>query len=138
MLKPDAVAGGHVNAINARFERNGLHVVAQKRLRLTKEQAEKFYEIHRGKPYYESLCEYMSSGDVVVQVLAGVNAVSKNRELMGATNSATARPGTIRRDYGTDSQRNAVHGSDSDKTAEQEIALFFGELELMTGAHPVF
>ncbi|MDR2268546.1 MAG: nucleoside-diphosphate kinase [Holosporaceae bacterium] len=131
IIKPDAVERNLTGCINARFEQGGLRINAQKMLHLTKSQAERFYEAHRDKAFYDSLCEYMSSGPVVVQVLFGENAVSKNREIMGATNPANAEIGTIRRDFGQSIEHNAVHGSDSIENANTEIAFFFSKLELM-------
>jgi nucleoside-diphosphate kinase len=130
IIKPDAVTRNLTGNINARFEQAGLRIVAQKRLIITKDQAEKFYEIHREKAFYDSLCEYMSSGPVVAQVLRGEDAVAKNREIMGATNPANAEIGTIRRDFGQSIEHNAVHGSDSPENAEAEIRFFFSELEI--------
>jgi nucleoside-diphosphate kinase len=131
IIKPDATARDLTGNINARFEQAGLRIVAQKRLSLTKAQTEKFYEVHNEKAFYDSLCEYMSSGPVVAQVLCGENAVAKNREVMGATNPANAEIGTIRRDYGQSIEHNAVHGSDSPENAEIEIRFFFSELEII-------
>ncbi|MDR3151505.1 MAG: nucleoside-diphosphate kinase [Holosporaceae bacterium] len=130
IIKPDAVERNLTGCINARFEQGGLQIIAQKMLNLTKAQAERFYEVHRDRAFYDSLCEYMSSGPVVAQVLFGENAVSKNREIMGATNPANAEIGTIRRDFGQSIEHNAVHGSDSSENAEIEIAFFFSKLEL--------
>ncbi|MDR0632019.1 MAG: nucleoside-diphosphate kinase [Holosporaceae bacterium] len=131
IIKPDATARNLTGIINARFEQAGLRIIAQKRLRITREQVEKFYEIHREKAFYESLCEYMSSGPVVAQVLCGEDAVAKNREIMGATNPANAEVGTIRRDFGESIEHNAVHGSDSLENAEIEIRFFFSQLEII-------
>ncbi|GHT93263.1 nucleoside diphosphate kinase [Alphaproteobacteria bacterium] len=131
IIKPDATARNVTGSINSRFEQAGLRVIAQKRMHLTKTQAEKFYEVHNDKAFYESLCEYMSSGPVVAQVLSGDNAVAKNREIMGATNPANAEIGTIRRDFGQSIEHNAVHGSDCVENAEIEIAFFFSGLELV-------
>ncbi|MDR1375428.1 MAG: nucleoside-diphosphate kinase [Holosporaceae bacterium] len=131
LIKPDAVFRNLTGAINSRFEQAGLRIIAQKRLLLTKSQAEKFYEIHRERAFYGSLCGYMSSAPIVAQILCGKNAVSKNRELMGATNPANAEIGTIRRDFGEGVERNAVHGSDSLENAVLEIGFFFSELEII-------
>ena len=131
LIKPDATARNLTGSINARFEQVGLKIVAQKRLRLTKEQAEKFYEVHSDKAFYNSLCEYMSSAPIVAQVLCGEDAVAKNREIMGATNPANAEIGTIRRDLAQDIERNSVHGSDSLENAEVEIGFFFSQLEIV-------
>ncbi|MDR3186919.1 MAG: nucleoside-diphosphate kinase [Holosporaceae bacterium] len=131
LIKPDAVSRNLTGAINSRFEQAGLRIIAQKRLRLTTSQAEKFYEIHRERAFYGSFCEYMSSGPIVAQVLGGENAVLRNRELMGATNPANAEIGTIRRDFGESIEHNAVHGSDSLENAAVEIGFFFSELEII-------
>jgi len=131
IIKPDAVARNLTGAINARFEQAGLRIVAQKRLQLTRSQAEKFYEVHKERAFYDSLCEYMSSGPVVAQVLSGEEAVTKNREIMGATNPANAEIGTIRRDFGQSIEYNAVHGSDSPENAKTEIGFFFSRLEII-------
>ncbi|MDR2681676.1 MAG: nucleoside-diphosphate kinase [Holosporaceae bacterium] len=131
IIKPDATARNLAGTINSRFEQNGLRIIAQKRLQLTKAQANKFYEVHKDKAFYDSLCEFMSSGQIVAQVLSGEDAVTKNREIMGATNPANAEIGTIRRDFGESIEHNAVHGSDSEENAETEIAFFFSGLEIM-------
>ena len=130
IIKPDATARNLTGSINARFERAGLRIVAQKRILLTRKQAEKFYEEHKEKAFYDSLCDYMSSAPVVVQVLQGENAITKNREIMGATNPANAEIGTIRRDFGESVEHNAVHGSDSEASARREISFFFSEIEI--------
>jgi nucleoside-diphosphate kinase len=127
IIKPDAVAKNIIGEIISRFEKNGLRVIAQKMLHLTREQAQAFYAVHRERPFYNDLVEFMTSGPVVVQVLEGKNAVSRNRELMGATNPQEAEPGTIRADFATTVDENAVHGSDAPETAAEEIAFFFGE-----------
>ena len=127
IIKPDAVARNVIGEIVSRFENNGLQVVASKMLHLSKEQAEGFYAVHRERPFYNDLVSFMISGPVVVQVLEGENAISKNRELMGATNPAEADPGTIRADFATTVDENAVHGSDAPETAAEEIKFFFGE-----------
>ena len=131
IVKPDAVARNLIGSIDARLEQAGLRIVAMRRMRLTKDQAQKFYEVHKDKGFFDSLCEYMSSGPVVVQVLSGENAVLKNREIMGATNPANAEIGTIRRDFGVSIEHNAVHGSDSVENAEVEIAFFFSKLDII-------
>jgi nucleoside-diphosphate kinase len=131
IIKPDATEMNLTGSINARFEGAGLRIVGQKRIRLTKAQAERFYGIHREKAFYDSLCEYMSSAPVVAQVLAGEDAVAKNRAIMGATNPADAEVGTIRRDFGQSIERNAVHGSDSLENAEIEIGFFFSQMEII-------
>ncbi|MDR3179656.1 MAG: nucleoside-diphosphate kinase [Holosporaceae bacterium] len=131
IIKQDATARNVTGSINARFEQADLRIIAQKRICVTKEQAKKFYEIHREKAFYDSICEHMSSGPIVVQVLQGEDAVAKNREIMGATNPANAAIGTIRRDFGQSIEHNAVHGSDSEENAAIEIAFFFNSLELV-------
>jgi nucleoside-diphosphate kinase len=127
IIKPDAVARNVIGEIVSRFENNGLQVVASKMLHLSKQQAEGFYAVHRERPFYNDLVSFMISGPVVVQVLEGENAISKNRELMGATNPAEADAGTIRADFATTVDENAVHGSDAPETAAEEIKFFFGE-----------
>ena len=127
IIKPDAVAKNVIGEIVSRFEKNGLQIVASKMLHLSKEQAEGFYAVHRERPFYNDLVSFMISGPVVVQVLEGESAISKNRELMGATNPAEAAPGTIRADFATTVDENAVHGSDAPETAAEEIKFFFGE-----------
>ena len=127
IIKPDAVAKNVIGEIVSRFEKNGLQVVASKMLHLSKEQAQGFYAVHKERPFYNDLVSFMISGPVVVQVLQGENAISKNRELMGATNPADADPGTIRADFATTVDENAVHGSDAPETAAEEIKFFFGD-----------
>jgi len=127
IVKPDAVAKNVIGEIYSRFEKGGLRIIASKMLHLTREQAEGFYAVHKERPFYKDLVEFMISGPVMVQVLEGENAIAKNRELMGATNPAEADAGTIRADFATTVDENAVHGSDAPETAEQEIAFFFGE-----------
>jgi nucleoside-diphosphate kinase len=127
IIKPDAVAKNVIGEIVSRFEKNGLHIVAMKMLHLSKEQAQGFYAVHKERPFYNDLVEFMCSGPVVVQVLEGENAISKNRELMGATNPAEAAPGTIRADFAKTVDENAVHGSDAPETAAAEIEFFFSE-----------
>ena len=127
IIKPDAVAKNIIGEIYSRFEKGGLRIVAAKMLHLTHEQAEGFYAVHRERPFYKDLVEFMTSGPVMVQVLEGENAVLKNRELMGATNPQDADPGTIRADFAETVDENAVHGSDAIETARQEIKFFFGE-----------
>jgi nucleoside-diphosphate kinase len=131
IIKPDATRRNLTGKINARLEEAGLRIVAQKRLWLTRGQAEGFYAVHRERPFFKSLCEFMTSGPVVVQALEGDNAVVKNREVMGATNPANAAPGTIRKDFAESIEANSVHGSDSVENAKIEIAYFFSELELV-------
>jgi len=130
IIKPDATARGIADAITQRLRDAGLRVVARKDLQLTRERAEAFYAVHAERPFYGSLCEFMSSGPVVVQVLEGEGAIEKNREVMGATDPAGAAPGTIRAEFGENVERNSVHGSDSPETAAGEIAFFFDETEL--------
>lgn len=127
IIKPDAVEKNVIGEIVSRFEKNGLRVIASKMVHLTKEQAGEFYAVHKERPFYNDLVTYMTSGPVVVQVLEGENAVLKNREIMGATNPADADPGTIRKDFATSIEENAVHGSDAPETAAQEIEFFFSE-----------
>ncbi len=131
ILKPDVTRRDLTGEVNARLERAGLRSVAQKRMRLTREQAEKFYAVHAERSFFDDLCDFMISGPVVVQVLEAENAVALNHEIMGATNPANAAEGTIRRDFGESVEANSVHGSDSPETAEWEIAFFFGEVEIV-------
>jgi len=131
IIKPDATRRNLTGAINDRFEKAGLRIVAQKRLHMSKEVAGKFYEVHKERPFYRSLVDFMSSGPVVVQVLEGKDAIAKNRDVMGATNPANAAPGTIRKDFAESIEANSVHGSDSPETAAQEIAFFFAGIELV-------
>jgi nucleoside-diphosphate kinase len=131
IIKPDATERNLTGKINAIFEENGLRIVAQKRLRMSRLQAGKFYEVHKERPFYGELVEYMVSAPVVVQVLEGENAVAKNRELMGATNPAQAADGTIRKLFAENIERNSVHGSDSAENAEQEIRFFFSGCEIV-------
>jgi nucleoside-diphosphate kinase len=131
IIKPDATRRNLTGKINARFEDAGLRIVAQKRVRLTREQAEKFYAVHAERSFFKELVEFMISGPVVVQVLEGENAVARNREIMGATNPANAAPGTIRKDFAESIEANSVHGSDGSDTAAQEIAFFFSETEIV-------
>ena len=126
IIKPDAVAKNIIGEIYSRFEKGGLRIVAAKMLHLTKEQAQGFYAVHKERPFYHDLVEFMTSGPVMVQVLEGENAILKNRELMGATNPQDADPGTIRADLASSLDENAVHGSDGPDTAKEEIAFFFG------------
>jgi nucleoside-diphosphate kinase len=131
IIKPDAVSKNLTGTINSRFEQAGLRIVAQKRLQLSIKQAEEFYEVHKERTFYDSLCEFMSSGPIIAQVLCGEDAVAKNREIMGVTNPANAEIGTIRRDFGESIERNAVHGSDSSATAKIEVDFFFNRLEII-------
>lgn len=130
IIKPDAIAKNVIGKILKRFEKNNLKIIATKMLHLTKDQAQKFYFIHKDKPFYNSLVEFMTSGPILVSVLSGENAVQKNREIMGATDPANAKEKTIRKDFATDVERNAVHGSDSLENAEIEIKFFFNEDEI--------
>jgi nucleoside-diphosphate kinase len=125
IIKPDAVRKNCIGEITKRFENSGLKVIAARMEKLKKDQAEKFYEIHRDKSFFNELVKFMCSGPVMIQVLEGINAVLKNRELMGATDPRQALPGTIRADFAESVGQNAVHGSDSIETANQEIAFFF-------------
>lgn len=131
IIKPDATRRNLTGAINARFEENGLRIVAQKRIHMTREQAEKFYEVHKERPFFGELVDFMISEPVVVQVLEGENAVAKNREIMGATNPEEADAGTIRKDFALSIGENSVHGSDSDENAAIEIAHFFTKEEIV-------
>ena len=130
IIKPDATRRNLTGQINACFEKAGLRIVAQKRLQLTEADAKKFYAVHKDRPFYGELCDFMTSGPVVVQVLEGKNAVAKNREIMGATNPAQAAKGTIREKFSESIEANSVHGSDSLENAKNEIAFFFSEREI--------
>ena len=127
IIKPDAVAKNIIGEIYSRFEKAGLRIVAARMVHLTREQAQGFYVVHKERPFYNDLVEFMTSGPVMVQVLEGENAIQKNRELMGATNPREAAPGTIRADFASTVDENAVHGSDGPDTAKEEIAFFFGD-----------
>jgi nucleoside-diphosphate kinase len=131
IIKPDAAARNLTGAINAMIEQSGLRIVAQKRIRMSREQAETFYAVHRARPFFGELVEFMISGPVVVQVLAGENAIAKYRDLMGATDPAKAAPGTIRKAHANSIGENSVHGSDAADTAEKEIAQFFAGNEIV-------
>jgi nucleoside-diphosphate kinase len=131
IIKPDATRRNLTGAINARLEKAGLHIVAQRRIRMTRAQAEKFYAVHRERPFFNDLVAFMTSGPVVVQVLEGDNAVASYREIMGATNPANAADGTIRKDFAESIEANSVHGSDSAENAATEIAHFFAEDEIV-------
>lgn len=131
IIKPDATRRNLTGAINAVFEKAGLRVVAQKRIQMTRAQAEAFYGVHSARPFFGSLCDFMTSGPVVVQVLEGENAVARNREVMGATNPEQAAEGTIRKMFAESIEANSVHGSDSDENAAIEIAFFFSGLEIV-------
>ena len=125
VAKPDGVGRGLLGEVVRRFEKNGLKIAAMKMVKMSKEEAQGFYAVHRGKPFYDSLTDFMSSGPAVVMVLEGEGAIAKNRELMGATNYKEAAPGTIRADFATDIEKNVVHGSDSPESAALQIPLFF-------------
>ena len=127
IIKPDGVQKNLIGETYSRFEKAGLEIVAARMLRLTTEQAQGFYAVHRERPFYDDLVSYMMSGPVVVQVLSGENAIVSNREIMGATNPADADPGTIRADHADSIEENIVHGSDGPETAATEIAFFFGD-----------
>jgi nucleoside-diphosphate kinase len=131
IIKPDAVAKNVIGKIIDRFESNGLRIAAMKKIKLSKDDAAKFYEVHKERPFFNDLCEYMSSGPVVVMVLEGESAVKKNRDLMGATNPKEAAQGTIRADFADSIEANAVHGSDSLENAKKEIAFFFAGREIL-------
>jgi len=131
IIKPDATRRNLTGKINARFEEKGLRIVAQRRVRLTKAQAEAFYDVHKERPFYGSLVAFMTSGPVVVQVLEGENAVLANRDIMGATDPSKAAAGTIRKDFAESLEANSVHGSDSPENAAREIAFFFKENEIV-------
>ncbi|MEI7609043.1 MAG: nucleoside-diphosphate kinase [Rhodospirillaceae bacterium] len=131
IIKPDATRRNLTGAINAKFEAAGLRIVAQKRLWLSRAQAEAFYAVHAQRPFYNDLCTFMISGPVVVQVLQGENAVLANRDVMGATNPANAAAGTIRKEFAESIEANSVHGSDSQENAAIEIAFFFSGIEIV-------
>ena len=130
IIKPDGVAQGLIGEVIKRLENNGLKIICMKMLKMTKDQAESFYEVHKEKPFFESLTYFMTSGPIVIMVLEGENAIAKYREIMGATNYREAAEGTIRRDFATDIEKNIVHGSDSPKTAAFEIGFFFSSFEV--------
>jgi nucleoside-diphosphate kinase len=132
IVKPDAVASGHIGDILEYFEHDGLRIVGAKLIRLTPEQAKEFYAEHKARPFYKSLVAYMTSGPVLVQVLEGPDAVARNRRIMGPTNPTEAQEGTIRRDFGISIQENAVHGSDSQTNAKKEISFFFKDSEIIS------
>lgn len=131
IIKPDATRRNLTGTINARFEGAGLRIVAQKRVQLTRQQAEQFYAVHAERAFFGELCAFMVSGPIVVQVLEGENAVAKNREIMGATNPANADAGTIRKDFAESIEANSVHGSDGADTAAEEISFFFAGTEIV-------
>ena len=130
IIKPDATRRNLTGRINARFENAGLKIIAQRRLRLNRQQAEGFYAMHKERSFFNDLCEFMCSGPVVAQILEGEGAIAQNRELMGATNPANADEGTIRKDFGESVEANSVHGSDSPETAALEIAYFFSAIDI--------
>ena len=130
IIKPDAVAKNVIGEIYARFEQAGLRIIAARMLHLSREQAEGFYAVHKERPFFGELVDFMTSGPVMVQVLEGEDAVTRNREVMGATNPKEAAPGTIRADFADEITENAVHGSDAPETAAEEIAFFFGDGEI--------
>ncbi len=131
IIKPDATRRNITGKIIDRLESAGLRVVAQKRIRMSREQAEGFYDVHKERPFFDSLCTFMTSGPVVVQVLEGEGAIEKNRKVMGATNPEEAGPGTIRKDFAESIEANSAHGSDGPDTAAREIAYFFGDDEIV-------
>lgn len=131
IIKPDATRRNLTGLINARFEEAGLCIVAQRRIYMTRQQAEGFYAVHKERAFFDELCDFMCSGPVVVQVLEGENAITANRDIMGATNPANADEGTIRKDFGESIEANSVHGSDAPETAATEIAYFFSELDIV-------
>ena len=130
IIKPSSVAANHIGAILQRFEEGGLRIVAARMVHLSKARAEAFYAVHRARPFFGELVEFMSNGPIMAQVLEGENAIARNREIMGATDPAKAAPGTIRADFAHSITENAVHGSDAPETARQEIAFFFRDDEI--------
>ena len=130
IIKPDGVKKGLIGEVIGRFEKAGLRIAAMKMIRMSKKEAEGFYAVHRGKPFYGSLTDFMSSGPCVVLILEGEKAITRNRELMGATNPKEAAPGTIRKEFAANVEQNIVHGSDAPETAAFEIAYFFNALEI--------
>ena len=133
IVKPDAMRKRAIGDILRRFEAAGLRIAAAKLLHISEATAARFYVVHKDRPFYRSLTQFMSSGPIFVSVLEGENAIAKNREIMGATDPAKAAPGTVRRDFGTNVEQNAVHGSDAPDTARWEISFFFGQLEIHEG-----
>ena len=131
IIKPDATRRNLTGSINAKFEQAGLNIIAQKRLQLTKDMAQRFYGIHKDRPFFNDLVDFMISGPVITQVLRGENAVKVNREVMGATNPKDAEKGTIRKEFAESIEANSVHGSDSLENAKSEISFFFAEIELI-------
>ncbi|MGI9501680.1 MAG: nucleoside-diphosphate kinase [Geminicoccaceae bacterium] len=131
IIKPDATRRNLTGEISARFEKAGLRIVAQRRIHLSRAQADAFYAVHKERPFYGDLCNFMTSGPVVVQVLEGEEAIAQNRKVMGATNPAEAEDGTIRKDFAESIEANSVHGSDAPETAAQEIAFFFAGVDIV-------
>jgi len=131
IIKPDATRRNLTGQINALLEKGGLRIVGQRRIRLSRQDAERFYAVHKERPFFDSLCGFMTSGPVVVQVLEGEDAVARNREIMGATNPADAAPGTIRKEFAESIEANSAHGSDSAENAATEIAFFFSEDQIV-------
>ena len=131
IVKPDAVANNAIGGVLAVIEKGGLKIIASKMIHMTRAQAERFYAVHKERPFYDDLTKFMSEGPVVVSVLEGAHAIERYRELLGATNPEKADPGTIRKKFATDIEKNAVHGSDAPETAKIEIAYFFAETELV-------
>ena len=131
IIKPDATKRNITGSINAKFEEAGLNIIAQKRLQMNKDMAQKFYEIHKDRPFFNDLVDFMISGPVIAQVLRGENAVKSNRDIMGATNPKEAEKGTIRNEFAESIEANSVHGSDSIENAKSEIAFFFAQIELV-------
>jgi len=132
IIKPDAVRRNLTGKILSKFEEQGLNVVAQKKIKLSYDEAGSFYEVHKDRPFYGELCQFMSSGPIVVQVLQGNDAINKNREIMGATNPEEAAVGTIRKEFALSMTENSAHGSDSEETAKEEISFFFSKLDILT------
>jgi len=130
IIKPDGLARGLIGEVIKRLESNGIKIIGMKMLRMTKEQAERFYAVHKERPFFQSLTYFMTSGPVVVMVLKGEDAIARYREIMGATDYREAAQGTIRRDFATDIEKNVVHGSDSPETAAVEIGFFFNSFEV--------
>ena len=128
IIKPDAVKAGHVDAINLMIKNSGLKILKKKKLKLSKEEAQKFYAVHSDKPFYDELCEFMTSGSIIVQMIEGENAIELYRKIMGATNPAEADKNTIRKKFATSIQENAVHGSDSEDNALKELNFFFQDI----------
>ena len=131
IIKPDAIERNLQEEIISEFKKNDFLIVKEKKIHISKIEAEQFYKVHQTKPFYDKLCEYLSSGPIIVMILEGENAIAKNREIMGATNPANADQGTIRKDFAESIEANSVHGSDSPKTAALEISYFFNELDIV-------